>query len=139
MMIEYQFKKTGTSKFQINENNIKNTKWKIDRLIDIFQNKKYSVRQTEHTKLSEKIKQLKKTRDQFAHNIIFPGSTFTNTKERKSNITMVFRENNKWVKRNFTKKQQEKLDEELYLSFRRLREAYRFIGEQHEDHIQLTF
>jgi len=138
MVIDYYNSKKNSDSRKPNERRISSTGWKLSELKKIIKDKDFKNCGFDFSSIMDRIDECKKLRNQLAHNITYPGSSHENAKEGKGNITMIFFEKDKWQRVDFTKKEQEGLEQEVYSTYRNMREMYLAIVQVYGDHLTLA-
>lgn len=139
MIIRFHNSKISSQSTELTYSRMLNTGWKLKELEKIFQNKIYQNRGVDFRAELKNIEECRQLRNQLAHNIVYPGSSEENVKKGNKNITMIFFESHGWKKKDFSEKEQEKLDGMVYRTYRSTREMYRFVVQSHGDHSTLAF
>jgi len=137
IIIIYHYSKESPNT-KLSSSKLTNSNWKINMMRKILQNEKYQSPSFNYPVLIDKTKLLKKIRNQFAHGLVFPGSSQNHAKEEDGKITMAFFENNMWEKQIFDKITQDKLNDDLYSAFRQLRDVYSHIVGRYGEYKQLV-
>ena len=137
-IIAFHNSKYPSKQTEINEKTIFKTNWKILQLQKILRCKKYQTTEFDFTSILTKINECKDLRNQLAHNMVYPESSFKNAKKGDKTITMIFFKGIKREKVEFTKEKQEELKEEFHRVYKVIKNLYEFIAIKNGEYSQLA-
>ena len=126
--------KENVGKFMLNEAHEMSSHKKIQTLSQILKRSEYEKPDPYSDNMIEQLFNLKKIRNQLAHNIIDPHESFESAKTENKDIVFRVMANGKIKQERFSEEEQDSLIEHLDYMRSILKELHRFVKKKNDDH-----